>query len=114
MRMKRDITERHHDLDDILSALNGWHQQTKGEATLTEIENNVDAALAQLRQQLVSQLAAEEETRTVPIACPNCQKEMRRNGKKKRLLRGKENTTITLEREQMRCPDCGMTFFPPR
>ena len=91
-----------------------WRQQRQ--YTLTEIEEAVDAELAQLRQQLVEDLLGEmscqEPDMSKPL-CPACQEVMKPNGKKKRRLRSKEDQVIELNREQMRCPACGMTLFPP-
>lgn len=83
-------------------------------ATLTEIEEAVEKELAELREVIVTSLAQEEEEmeREAPL-CPHCQTKMVKNGKKKRRLKTKEGKTITLDRQQMRCPHCGMTIFPP-
>lgn len=96
--------------------LKRWWQE-KGSATLTEIEEAVEAELGRLRQQLVEDLAGEvakqEPSKQAEYLCPTCGTAMQRNGKKKRGLRTKDDQVITLNREQMRCLQCGMTFFPP-
>jgi YgiT-type zinc finger domain-containing protein len=95
--------------------LKRWWQE-KGSATLTEIEAVVEAELGRLRQQLVEDLAHEvatKETDKGEPLCPACGTAMKRNGKKKRWLRTKADQVITLNREQMRCLQCGTTFFPP-
>ena len=95
--------------------LRGW-QAEKGVATLTEIEEAVDQELGQLRRQLIGELtegvaarvSAEKES-----LCPVCQTPMQGNGRKKRRLRTKEDQVLEMNREQKRCPRCGMTLFPP-
>jgi hypothetical protein len=95
--------------------IRGW-QAAKGAASLTEIEEAVDKELGRLRQQLIGELA--EGVEGVEEAagehlCPVCQTGMQGNGKKKRQLRTKDDGVIELNREQRRCPSCGMTLFPP-
>ncbi len=95
--------------------LRGWQEQ-KGVATLTEIEEAVDKELGQLRRQLISELAEGVEatvSEEKESLCPVCQTPMQGNGRKKRRLRTKENQLIELNREQRRCPSCGLTLFPP-
>lgn len=83
-------------------------------ATLTEIEEAVEKGLAELRETMVTSLAQEgEEKEWEAPLCPHCQTKMVKNGKKKRRLKTKEGKTIILDRQQMRCPHCGMTIFPP-
>jgi hypothetical protein len=91
-------------------------QEGKREATLTEIEEAVDRELGRLRRALIGELAegiagvGEKERESL---CPVCGTPMQRNGKKKRRLRTKDDQVIELNREQRRCPSCGMTLFPP-
>jgi hypothetical protein len=95
--------------------LRGW-QETKGAATLIEIEEAVDKELGQLRRQLIGELVGGVEA-TVSVEkeslCPVCQRPMQGNGRKKRRLRTKDDQVIELDREQRRCLSCGMTLFPP-
>lgn len=96
--------------------LKRWWQE-KGSATLTEIEEVVEAELGRLRQQLVEDLVGEvekqEAEKPAEHLCPTCGTTMQRNGKKRRWLRTKADQVVTLNREQLRCLKCGMTFFPP-
>jgi hypothetical protein len=87
-----------------------------GEVTLTDIEGAVDKALGRLRRQLVEALAEKVERKVEgkrEYLCPVCQKPMQGNGQKKRRLRTKDDQVIELNREQRRCPACGLTLFPP-
>jgi rubrerythrin len=95
--------------------LRGW-QAEKGVTTLTEIEEAVDQELGQLRRQLIGELT-EAVAATVSVEkehlCPVCQTPLQGNGRKKRRLRTKDDQVIEMNREQKRCPNCGMTLFPP-
>lgn len=88
-----------------------WRQEHP-QATLTEIEEAVEAELAKLRRQLVEEMVQEAASQTVP-ACPQCGQPMVKNGRRRRKLKGKEGKTIELDRQQWRCLDCGATLFPP-
>ena len=83
-------------------------------ATLYEIETKVEKELDQLRQKMLEAITQEDELEELENLCPDCNRPMMRNGKKKRKLRGKGNQEIELKREQFRCSQCGLTFFPPR
>jgi hypothetical protein len=90
--------------------------EASGEVTLTEIEGVVDKELGRLRRELVAALAEKVEKKVEgrgEYLCPACQKPMQGNGQKKRRLRTKDDQVIELNREQQRCPKCGMTLFPP-
>lgn len=100
------------ELDEMLNRLNQWEAANK-DADLTQMEETIDAELAGIRQQLLEQLAREGETPEARAVCPNCDQPMMKNGKKKRTLRTKNGDKVTIEREQMRCHECGMTLFPP-
>jgi YgiT-type zinc finger domain-containing protein len=101
---------------EIEARIKQW-EAAHPQATLTEIEQAVDKALSQLRQRLVeASVQAREAARGKAEAqlCPQCGQKMMKNGQKKRVLRMKDGQKIELQREQMRCHDCGMTLFPPR
>lgn len=100
------------EIEEMLHRMEQW-EAVNPQATLTDIEEAVDAELSQLRQLLVSEMANREEAREKGYECPNCGARMVRNGKKKRVLRSKGGEKIEIEREQRRCHECGMTVFPP-
>ena len=89
-------------------------RQTNPKATLTEIEEAVEAELAQLRKQLVEEMV-QEEVSGLPGEpdCPQCGEKMVKNGRRQRKLKSKEGQTIQLDRQQWRCLSCGATLFPP-
>jgi transposase-like protein len=99
--------------DKLTRKMSQW-QQANPKATLTEIEEAVEAELAQLRKRLVEEMVREKEAanQTVPD-CPECGQKMVKNGQRKRKLASKEGQTLELNRQQWRCLDCGATLFPP-
>lgn len=100
-------------LDELTCKMSQW-QQAHPKATLTEIEEAVEAELAQLRKHIVEEMVREKEaaTRVVPD-CPQCGQKMVKNGQRKRKLVSKEGQTLELNRQQWRCLACGATLFPP-
>lgn len=101
------------DLEEMLQRLKEWETENE-DANLTQMEEVIDAELAGIRKQLLEQMAKENEQKEASVSCPKCGQQMMRNGKKRRELRTKQGEKVTIEREQMRCHQCGMTFFPPR
>lgn len=96
-----------------------WRQEHK-KATLTEIENTVDAELAKIRAQMIEDLALASEVanlKDVPMEsrpqCPECGRPLSANGKQKRQLITEHEQTIRLSRSQGVCPQCGVNSFPP-
>lgn len=99
--------------DELAEKLKAW-RQANPKATLTEIEEAVEAALARLRNEWVAELAeVGEESETEAPPCPQCGQAMVRNGRRKRRLKSKEGQMLQLERQQWRCLGCGTTLFPP-
>lgn len=99
--------------NDLAETMRVW-SQANPKATLTEIEVAVDKELAKLRRTIVESIAQTREgVEPISQECPQCGRQMVKNGKKKRKLKAKEGQTIELERQQLRCLHCGMTLFPP-
>jgi transposase-like protein len=99
--------------DELTRKMRQW-RQANPQATLTEIEEAVEAELAQLRKQLVEEMIREEMVgRQEEPDCPQCGQEMVKNGRRQRKLKSKEGQTIQLDRQQWRCLSCGTTLFPP-
>jgi tRNA(Ile2) C34 agmatinyltransferase TiaS len=89
------------------------------EATLTEIETVVDVRLAEVRRQMVEDLAQqgrnadlEQLTLEERPRCPHCGRTVVANGKGRRKLKTDYGQTIELERHQAYCTHCEVTFFP--
>jgi uncharacterized protein with PIN domain len=96
-----------------------WRQENK-KATLTEIENTVDAELAKMRAQMIEDLALASEVanlKDVPLKerpqCPECSAPLSANGKQKRQLVTEHEQAVNLSRSQGVCPQCGANYFPP-
>ena len=99
--------------DELSQKMSQW-QKANPHATLTEMEEAVEAELAQLRKQLVEEMVREKEAASQAVPdCPHCGEKMVKNGRRQRELRGKEGQTVQLTRQQWRCPSCETTFFPP-
>jgi uncharacterized protein with PIN domain len=99
--------------DEVAAKLKAW-RQAHPRATLTEIEEAVEAELAKIRNEWVAELAqAGEESETETPSCPQCGEAMVKNGRRTRRLKSKEGNTLQLERQQWRCLECGTTLFPP-
>lgn len=86
--------------------------------TFTEIEDAVEAALAGLRQDLLTQSlqgqaladfrrAAERPT------CPACGAGLQAVGQEARQVLSHGEVTVTVERTRGRCSACGAEVFPP-
>ena len=99
--------------DELARKMSQW-QQANPHATLTEMEEAVEAELAQLRKQLVEEMMREKEavSQAAPD-CPQCGQKMVKNGRRQRELKGKEGQTLELARQQWRCLSCEATLFPP-
>ena len=98
--------------DELTHKMRQW-RQANPQATLTEIEEAVEAELAQLRKQLVEEMVREESAGRQPEPdCPQCGQKMVKNGRRQRKLKSKEGQTLQLERQQWRCLTCGTTLFP--
>ena len=99
--------------DELTVKMKQW-RQANPKATLTEIEQAVEAELAELRRQLVQELVQEEAGGQPEVPdCPHCGQAMVKNGWRKRKLHTKEGQTVQLDRQQWRCLNCGTTLFPP-
>jgi YgiT-type zinc finger domain-containing protein len=84
-------------------------------ATLYEIEKELDEQIAVLRAELLGETAraGEELAGKEAVACPECGKRMEKDGRRKRKLQTTGGEAIELERQYMRCPQCGYGVFPP-
>lgn len=101
------------EIAEMLAKIQEW-ERGNPEATLTEIEEAVDAELAGLRKVLIESVVNKEKAgESEKVSCPRCGQAMMKNGQKKRELKSKGGEKIAIEREQMRCHHCGMTLFPP-
>lgn len=107
-------------LAEVEADLTTWRQQHP-QATLQELEQELDARLAKVRAQWLDQLAhasTAADWREVPPAehpaCPDCGTPLQPRGVHPRQITTQGNQTLTLERHYGVCPACGTGLFPPR
>jgi hypothetical protein len=87
-------------------------------ATFTEIEDAVEAALAGLRQDLLTQSVqgqalADFRRAAEPPPCPDCGTVLSAIGQYEREVRCPGEVVVTVERTRGRCSACGRELFPP-
>lgn len=86
--------------------------------TFTEIEDAVEAALAGLRQDLLTQslqgqaLADFRRVAERP-RCPACRAVLQAIGQERRQVVTQGDGVVTVERTRGRCSGCGLELFPP-
>lgn len=95
-----------------------WRQDNR-KASLTDIENQVDVDLAELRAKMIEELAHESELSDLrQVAkeerpkCPECGVTVTADGQRKRRLVTEHDQEVTLKRSKATCPNCGASFFP--
>ena len=90
MDEKQTPNEEQKPPDELSRKMSQW-QQTNPQATLTEIEEAVEAELAQLRKRLVEGMVQEKEAAIEEVPdCPQCGEKMVKNGRRQRKLKGKK------------------------
>jgi hypothetical protein len=87
-------------------------------ATLSDIEDAVDAALAGFRQDLLTQSVqgqALADFRRAPTrpTCPSCGAVVQAIGQQKRQVVTAGEVVVSVERTRGRCSACGRELFPP-
>lgn len=111
--MDKKQNAQQEEVDELTSKMRQW-RQANPTATLTEIEEAVEAELAHLRKQIVEEMVQEKVTELPEKPdCPQCGGKMAKNGRRQRKLKSKEGQTIQLNRQQWRCLSCRATLFPP-
>jgi NADH pyrophosphatase NudC (nudix superfamily) len=106
-------------LAEIEADLTAWRRQHPT-ATLLEIEQALDSRLAQVRAELLNELAqastAADWRQAPPMdqaVCPDCGMLLQPRGQHVRQVKTQGNQTITIERQYGVCPACGRGLFPP-
>ena len=104
--------------DEATEKSQSWRRANK-QASLTDIENQVDANLAELRAKMIEELAHESElsdlrqvAREERPKCPECGVTVTADGQRKRFLVTDHDQEVTLKRSKATCPNCGQSFFP--
>ena len=100
------------DPEHIAAGLAAW-KAAHPEATLREIEHEVDRQLSGVRAALIGEVAHEEESTAVP-ACPTCGEAMHRDGRRTLRKTTAQAGHLDLTGQGWRCPACGAGLFPPR
>lgn len=115
MKKKRNWDELFAEAEEEIRQWRAGHKR----ATLTEIENEVDAQLAVVRARMVQELALESEMadmRSVKRAerpkCPVCGRPLSANGRDRRRLVTDYEQVVELERSKAYCSHCKVSFFP--
>jgi hypothetical protein len=83
------------------------------QATLREIEREVDRRLAPVRAGLIQTAALAGAGEPAPPPCPHCGGAMSWEGTRTRRLTTTHDEAIALSRRYARCPVCGTGLFPP-
>lgn len=102
---------------DVLTQMQQFNV-THPAPTFTEIEDAVEAALAGLRHDLLTQslqgqaLADFRGARERP-ACPGCGAPLQANGQHQRQVMTHGDVAVTIDRTRGRCSACGAEVFPP-
>ena len=95
----------------LAADLRRW-RRAHPDATLTEIEQALDARLAPARAELLAEVAGdlpEDEER-----CPDCGERLVRRGERTRTLRTQGDAPLDVTRAYLKCPACGAGLSPPR
>lgn len=101
--------------------LNAWMQTwwaAHPEASLTEIEAELDRQVGALRAQVLQATLAQGEGKVTARSvaaevCPVCGAKLEKSGRHKRTLKTTGGQVLELERAYLSCPQCGKGFFPP-
>jgi hypothetical protein len=98
--------------------LRGW-REVHPQATLQEIEQELDRRLEQLRARMLADLAMASTAADLQRApaerpcCPACGVPLQDQGVHRRTLRTMGNQAVALQRDYGTCPQCGGGLFPP-
>jgi hypothetical protein len=118
--MKAEYEQRWKELaQEVLLEMRQWREEHP-EATLQEIEEEVDQRMARMRAGLVEGTAMSSVAVEVgsqggkqPTRCPTCGGVLQARGKQVRTLRTTGEQTVRLSRSYGYCPTCQVGFFPP-
>ncbi len=112
--------QRRRALVELETELTAWRRQHP-QATLQEIEQDLDARLARVRAQWLGDLAqasSATDWRQAPPTehpvYPDCGTRVQPRGKQTRHSTTYGDHPITLERQYGICPTCGTGLVPPR
>lgn len=103
-------------MQELFLGLREW-RATHPQATLAEIERELDRRLARVRAQIMTDLAlastAADLQSGAPSVCPECGGRLHDEGQQARTLVTLGDEPVTLERDYATCVHCGYRLFPP-
>ena len=101
---------------EVFLGLRDW-RQLHPQATLADIEAELDRRLSRLRAQMLADLALASAATTIQAAdgvpCATCGGTLRDGGVRERTLTTMGHAPVTLRRDYATCPTCGDGHFPP-
>lgn len=105
---------------EVMREMKEWRTQHP-KATLSEIEVALDEGLGRMRARLIEDMALASDVTDLSKAenraatkCPECGVALKGRGKHRRRLTTSYDQIIELERSYAECPNCKVSFFPPR
>ena len=103
--------------EEINQGMSRWRKEHP-KARFNEIEEEMDRRMAELRAQMLGDLAemsrsSEWEAREEGPICAECGARLEGKGKKKRKIQTTGGREVEIEREYGICPQCGAGIFPP-
>jgi hypothetical protein len=105
--------------EEVLSGMQDWRAQPP-QASLREIESELDSRLAGMRARMLENLALQRRASAwgreaaAPPRCPSCGEMWPPRGKQTRhLLKTHGGQELRLARTYGVCPRCGQGHFPP-
>jgi hypothetical protein len=104
--------------EETFMDLRGW-RELHPQATLQEIEQELDRRLEQLRARMLADLAVASKAADLQRApaerpcCPECGVPLQDQGVHRRTLVTMGNQAVDLRRDYGTCPHCGSGLFPP-
>jgi ribosomal protein S27AE len=105
---------------EVIRVMKEWRRQHP-KATFQDIESALDQQLAQLRAEMLRDLALTSpntDLTQTPAAerptCPGCGALLQAQGPQTRTLWTEHDQAIELTRSYATCPQCGAGLFPPR
>lgn len=98
-------------LEQLGAVMRDWRQQHP-QATLMEIEAELDRQMRRIRAEVLAETATARHDDDVGM-CPTCGVALVRRGKRTRTLRTEGDEPLSLFRTYATCPACGSGLFPP-
>ena len=104
---------------EMMTGMKAWRKEHP-HATLTEMEDELDRRMNQLRGEMITDMAqasALTDIQAIPEEerpkCPECGTPLGPRGQHARSLTTSGDAQITIERSYAVCPQCKAGFFPP-